>query len=231
MEQSVLMKVVGCGVALALSVSMFSASTAAASESEPAPPASGPEPARGWIGFFGGVSTANAEGLEGGAVFGGSAALYFHRNLGFEVGVQRTSHDAVGTATNQLSGGSVDSTIVTGSVLVRLPSQSLLTPYFLAGVAYFSNSLDVDPATANALAELNFRLTEDLDNKLGFNVGAGLDIRVASRFAVFGELRYFIASTDTSAQLTDAISGTTAADRGSQDLNGLDLRGGIRIVF
>jgi hypothetical protein len=98
-------------------------------------------------------------------------------------------------------------------------------------VAYFSNSFDVDPAIQGALAEVNFSLTEDLENKLGLNVGVGLDIRIAPRLAVFGEGRYFVASSDTTARLTDTVSGTAAEERGSQDLDGLDLRGGIRIVF
>ena len=216
---------------LALVLFSMPSSSTSASEAEPTAQAGAFEPARGWIELFGGASTANAEGLEGGAVFGGGAAFYLHRNIGFEVGVQRTSQDAVETPSNRLSGGSADSTIITGSVLLRLPSRSRVTPYLLAGVAYFSNSLEVDPAVRDALADVNFSLTEDLENKLGFNVGAGLDIRIAPRFAVFGEGRYFFASTDTSARLTDTISGTTAEDRGSQDLNGLDLRGGIRIVF
>ncbi|HEY7513731.1 MAG TPA: hypothetical protein VIC87_04610, partial [Vicinamibacteria bacterium] len=44
-----------------------------------APPASAstPEGVRASIGLFGGISTAGADGLEGGSVFGGNAAFFF----------------------------------------------------------------------------------------------------------------------------------------------------------
>ncbi len=189
------------------------------------------EDTRGWVGFFGGASTANADGLEGGPLFGGGGAFYFTRNLGVEVGVERQGLDAVGTSANALSGGSLDSTIVTGSVLVRLPVSPRVAPYLVGGVAYYSNSFEVDPVVVNELSALNFRVTEELESKLGFNVGGGLDVLLASRFALFGEVRYLAASTVTKVQLADSVSGTVAEDSGSQDLNGLEIRAGIRVVF
>lgn len=210
-------------------------SASGASQEAPPPQASEPrltlEKTRGWVGAFGGTSTADADGLEGGALFGGGGAFYFTRNFGIEVGVARHGRDAVGTPENALSGGSLDSTIVTGGVLVRFPVSPRVSPYLVGGVAYFSNSLEVDPAVAGELAALNFRLTEGLENKLGFQVGGGLDFLLASRFALFGEVRYLAASADTSTELADTVSGTAAQDGGSQDLNSFQIRAGVRVVF
>jgi opacity protein-like surface antigen len=186
---------------------------------------------RGSVGFFGGASTANADGLESGTQFGGSGAFYFSRNLGVEVGVQRRGLDLVGTSSNALSGGSFDSTVMTGSLLVRFPVTPRVAPYLVAGVAYFSNTYEVDPAIVNELSALNFRLTEEAENKLGFNLGGGVDVLLASRFGVFGEVRYLAASTDTRAELADTVSGIAVEDAGGQDLNGLAISAGVRVFF
>lgn len=211
------------------------ASASEASQEEPPPQASEPrlrlEKTRGWVGLFGGTSMADADGLESGALFGGGGAFYFTRNFGVEVGVARQSRDAVGTPENALSGGSLDSTVVTGGVLVRFPVSPRVAPYLVGGVAYFSNNFEVDPAVVSELAALNFRVTEGLENKLGFQVGGGLDFLLASRFALFGEVRYLGASAETKVELADTVSGTAAQDGGSQDLNSFQIRAGVRVVF
>jgi opacity protein-like surface antigen len=205
------------------------------SQEAPSAPEGRPRPTlqdvRGWAGLFGGISTAGAEGLKSGALFGGGGAFYFSRRLGVEAGVERRTLDVVGTPSNALSGGSLDSTIVTGGVVVRFPVSPRVAPYAVAGVAYFSNTFEVDPAVASELAALNFRVTEELESALGFDVGGGVEVLVGKRFGVFGEVRYLVASTDTRAELADTISGTAAEAAGSQDLNGLEVRVGFRFVF
>lgn len=185
---------------------------------------------RGEAGLFGGFSSAGAEGLESGSVFGASAAFFFTRRLGVEAGIRRRSLDVAPTASNQLSGGSLDSTVLTGGLVFRFPAQRV-APYLLAGVAYFSNTFEVDSAVSSRLAGSNFRVTEELESTFGFNVGAGAEVLVAGPLAVFGEARYLLGSVDTRAELADTISGTAAEVAGSQDLNGLEVRGGVRVVF
>jgi Outer membrane protein beta-barrel domain len=189
------------------------------------------EGTRGHVGFFGGVSTSGSDGLESGAVFGGNAAFFFLKRFGIEAGVHRRSLDVVATSSNALSGGSLDSTIITGSVVVRFPVSARVTPYVVGGVAYFSNKFEVAPAVSSELAALNFEVAEEVESALGFNFGGGVDFLVARRFAAFGEVRYVGAATDTRAELRDTISGVSAEITGSQDLNGLEFRVGVRFVF
>ena len=117
-----------------LLVSVFLApSWLAASEraQEPAAvEAAGPrlEDIRGQIGLFGGFATAGADGLEDGGLFGGSAAFFFNKRLGFEAAVHHRSLDVVSTSSNQLSGGSLSSTIVTGSLVFRFPGARVQPP-------------------------------------------------------------------------------------------------------
>jgi hypothetical protein len=180
---------------------------------------------------FGGVSTAGADGLESGSLFGGSAAFFFLKRFGIEAGVHRRSLDVVSTAANALSGGSLGSTIVTGSFVGRFPVSPRVAPYVVAGVAYFSNEFEVAPAISGELAALNFRVTEEVKSAVGFNIGGGVDVLVARRFAAFAELRYLGGAPDTRAELRDSTSGTTAAVSGNQDLNGLEIRVGVRFLF
>jgi hypothetical protein len=78
---------------------------------------------------------------------------------------------------------------------------------------------------------LNFHVTEQVKSVYGFNVGGGVDFLLARRFAAFGELRYLGGAPDTTAELRDTISGTTAAVSGRQDLNGLEISVGVRFLF
>jgi opacity protein-like surface antigen len=185
---------------------------------------------RAEAGLFGGFSSGGADGLESGSVFGASASFFFTRRLGLEAAVRRRSLDVAPTPSNQLSGGSLDSTVVTGALVLRFPAERV-APYVLAGVAYFSNTFEVDAAVSSRLAGSNFQATEELKSTVGFNVGAGAEVLVAGPLALFGEARYLVGSVDTRAELADTISGTTAEVAGSQDLNGLEIRGGVRLVF
>jgi hypothetical protein len=189
------------------------------------------EGTRGSVGGFVGFSTAGAEGVENGFLIGGNAAFFFLDYVGIEAGIHRRSTDLAQTPSNALSAGSLDSTIATAGVVVRFPVSARVVPYVAGGVAYFSNSFEVDPSLTGRLAALNFQVTEEVDSALGFNVGGGADVLVARRFVVFGEVRYLDAMSDTRAEIRDTISGTTAKVGGSQDLNALEIRVGVRFVF
>jgi opacity protein-like surface antigen len=193
--------------------------------------ASTPEGVRASIGLFGGISTAGADGLEGGSVFGGNAAFFFTKRFGLEAGVHRRSQDVVATSSNELSGGSLDSTIVTGGLVFRFPVGARVALYVAGGVAYFSNKFEVDPSVKSTLGSLNFQVSEEVKSVVGFQAGAGVDFLVARRLAVFAEGRYLGGGADTRAELTDTVADVTAEVTGSQDLNALELRAGVRFVF
>ncbi|HXV65284.1 MAG TPA: outer membrane beta-barrel protein [Vicinamibacteria bacterium] len=199
--------------------------------SDPGPAGETLEGTRGYVGAFGGYSTAGAEGLEDGFLVGGNAAFFLLEHVGIEAGVHRRSTDLASTPSNALSGGSLDSTIVTAGVVFRFPVSARVVPYVAGGVAYFSNSFEIDASLSGRLAALNFQATEEVDSALGFNVGGGAYVVLARRFQVFGEARYLNALSDTRAELRDTISGTTAEVGGNQGLNSLEIRAGVHFVF
>jgi opacity protein-like surface antigen len=186
---------------------------------------------RGWVGGFAGFSTGGAADLENGFLIGGNAAFFFLDQVGIEAGVHRRSTDVAPMPSSALSEGSLDSTIVTGGVVVRFPVSARVVPYVEGGAAYFSNSFEIDASLSGRLAALNFEATEEVESAIGFNVGGGVDVLVSRRLVVFGEVRYLDAASDTRAELRDTITGTTAVAGGSQDLKAVEILVGVRYVF
>lgn len=186
---------------------------------------------RGNVAGFGGYVSGMGDGLESGASFGASVAFYFTRNLGVEAGFQRHSLDADGITTNRLSGGTLDSSIAVFGIAARFPAGERVAPYVVGGIAYFSNSFEIDPSVADPLGDFNLVATESVDNVLGFQAGGGIDIALGQRIAVFGEGRYVAANADTIAELMDTISGTSAQVFGEQDLGRFQAVAGVRILF
>lgn len=186
---------------------------------------------RGNVAGFGGFVSGLGAGLEGGPTFGASGTFYFTRNLGVEAGFQRHSLDVVGNDGNELSGGTLDSGIAVFGIAARFPAGSRAAPYLVAGVAFFSNSFDIDPSVTAGLSDFNFTASETVDDVVGFQVGGGIDFAVAQRIALFGEARYLGATGDTVAELTDNASGTSGQVAGEQDLGRFQAVAGVRILF
>jgi opacity protein-like surface antigen len=185
----------------------------------------------GNVSGFGGYVSGIGDGIESGPSFGASVAFYFTRNLGIEAGVQRHSLDVTATAANLLSGGTLDSTIATFGMAVRFPAGARAAPYVMGGIAYFSNSFDIDPGLAMGLGAFNFAAAESVDDVLGFQVGGGIDVALGRRIAVFGEARYLGATADTTAGLRDTITGLSAELAGEQDLGRFQAVAGVRVLF
>lgn len=195
--------------------------------------ASPPDPlaARVTVGLSAGTATAVSAGLEPGPGFAVAGAFFVHRNVGVEVTVRRQSLDVLGTEANALSAGSLRTTIATANVVGRFAASRGVVPYVTGGMAFFSHTFDVDGSVTEPLAALRFDVNEQIESTVGFDVGGGVDDVVARPFGLFGDIRYFAGSSDTSATLTDGAGGISAALAGDQDINGLAVTGGVRIFF
>lgn len=189
-----------------------------------------PELPRGNVGFFGGYSVARSDDVEKGQGLGASASFFFSRLLGVEGGVRRQTFDVAGTPGNALSGGELDSNIITANVVVRATAGDI-QPYGSAGIAFYSSSFTVDPTLQAQLAEFNFVATETVDNAIGFNAAGGLDFVATRRFGFFVEGRYTAATADTTARLRGQISGVASEQSGELELRLFTVAGGVRIFF
>lgn len=216
------------GASLALAILLTTPALA-----EPAPQDQGAIVlSRGNVAGFGGFVSGIGEGLDSGPAFGASGAFFFTRNIGVEVGVQVQSLDFSGTSENELSGGTLDSTIVIAGVSARFPVGERASPYIAGGIAFFSTSYEIDSATLNSLADFNFLPIESVDSTVGFQFGGGVDVAVGRHIAVFGDLRFLTGTADTSAALRDTVSDITSFQEiGEQDLDRISLTAGVRVLF
>jgi len=183
------------------------------------------------VGIFGSGVTGQADGLDSGQGLGASFAAFLSRNVGLELGYRRHAFDILETDENGLSGGDMDTDMVTAGVVFRVPNDSLATPWVAGGIAWFRNDAEIDPAVRDPLEAFGFIPQEEVDDVLGFQVGGGVDVRVATSIAVFGEARFASGSADTSATLTDSVSGVATTRVGDQDVRAVSLSGGVRFVF
>lgn len=222
---------------LALALTMTIALVATPALAAPAGVDDGPTPQQGAagprfsLGVLGSGATGQADGLERGHGFGAVFAAFFHPVLGVEVGYRRHGFDVLTTAGNELSGGGMDSDLVTAGVVLRVANDSAATPWVAGGIAWFRNAFEIDPAVRDPLVAFGFVPEEEVEDVVGFQVGGGVDVRVAPAVAVFGEARFLSASADTSATLTDSVSGVSTSRSGSQDVRTIGLSGGVRFVF
>jgi len=116
-------------------------------------------------------------------------------------------------------------------MVARFPVGERVTPYVVGGIAYFSNSYEIDPSVGTSLGPFNFELSESVENVLGYQVGGGIDVSVASHIAIFGDVRYLSGTVNTTAQVREIASGISIDFSGEQDLARLSVAAGVRVLF
>ncbi len=185
---------------------------------------------RGNVSGFASFAASVSDGLDRGNGFGGSASFFFSRLLGVEGGWRRQSFDLIGNDTNSLSGGELDADVITANLVTRIAS-GRVQPYVSGGLAFFVNNYAIDSTLLADLEAFGFTAAESIDNAVGFNVGAGVDIQASARIGVFVEGRFFAATADTLASLTDNVTQITGDAPGEQEMNVFAVTGGVRIFF
>lgn len=190
----------------------------------------GATPSRGNISGFGAFTANASDGLDGGHGFGFSAAYFFTPAVGIEGGFRRQSFDVTGTEANAVEGGELAANIVTINVVGRFGAGTV-QPYVTGGVAILSNDYTTDPTLVQQLQQFNFSPAESFDGTAGLNVGGGIDFAASASIGLFVEGRFIAATIDTTAGLTDDITGVTATSTGEQDFNVFTVSGGVRILF
>ena len=184
---------------------------------------------KGNVSGFATFAATTSDGLSGGHGAGGSGTYFFSRMVGIEGGFRIESFDVTSTDDNGLSGGTLNSSIITFNVVAR-GAAGQVQPYVSGGVAFFLNSYDIGSASAG-LGEFNFVAAEEIDSTIGFNIAGGVDYQFNRRFGIFGEGRVTIAEADTRGGLTDTITGITSDQPGTQKMNIFVLNVGVRIYF
>jgi outer membrane protein W len=188
---------------------------------EPAPPRAGLGRLSG--GLLSGVVQAGyalpSESAYGGdMVFGGGISYLVTPNVAVEVALYRTQSEVEGTL-DGLSTGKLTMMPVSLSLQGRYPLGNRLIPYAQVGVAYNFLDFKLCSICQSEWEDMGFAISEEIDNSIGFQVGAGLDYRITDRIALNVDLRYQILNGQGTWSMSDQLSGVSQ----SGDLNDLNM--------
>ena len=154
---------------------------------------------------------------EGDIVFGGGLSYLVTPNVAVELALYRTQSEVQGTLEG-LSSGKLTMMPVSLSVQGRYPLGDRLIPYAQVGVAYNFLDFKLCSLCQSEWEEVGFAISEEIDNSIGFQVGAGLDYRITDRIAVNVDLRYQILNGQGTWSMSDQFSGISQSGN-LDDLN------------
>jgi hypothetical protein len=204
--------------------------------SPPSPKNTGLYLERGNVGSFVGYPFTVTDDLRAdGIVFGASASFLFFPFFGVEVAGTRQNLELLplemGDCLPPLSGGTIESFVISTSALFRAMASSKVTIYGTAGIAYFINDLKPGSAPADDLAEFGFQVGDDIEDALGVNLSGGVNVLIYRSFGVFSEVRYMRATADTLVTITDEATQISAQHPSTQKLESIIWSAGFRLYF
>jgi len=163
--------------------------------------------------------------------FGGGVGFLVNRFVSVELGLVRYPSQAE-SSPQGLSAGRLTLMPVYFSVQGRYPLTNRITPYAQVGVAYNFLDFKLCSQCQAAWDDLGFVVAEDVDNSLGFQVGAGLDYGITPTIAVNADLRYHILSGQGTWSLSDQFSSVLQSGELSDlNLNALVFRVGVKLFL
>ncbi len=106
------------------------------------------------------------------------------------------------------------------SAILRAPIADTVQVYGLGGINYNSIDVDVnfDRAALGLPAGVDARADVDIDDELGFHLGAGINVELSPNVEIFAEYRYTFLSVD--AETSVSFSGAGMDWRESETVEG-----------
>ena len=174
---------------------------------------------QGWkIGVHGAYS-AGGDIEESEAGFGGQAEVAINDSFSVELAVSRFS-DGISEETVEID---QDITTIGMSAIWKNKTSDKLMLYLLGGLDY--NIIDMDVKTS--LSGVNFEA--DVDDKVGFHMGCGLQFGMLRNMGMFVEYRYTFLELD--AELKGSSSWRSVSDEVTGDYNFGLIKAGINFSF
>jgi len=165
--------------------------------------------------------------------YGAGLSFDLHRYFAIELSGIRFETSVAG-AEDGLSKGTLAVLPLEVSLKGQFPlSGGRLTPYFAVGAGYSFYQFSLDPQIVANWEKVGFRITEKLDNAIGFHFGAGLEVALNASLALVFDAKYRFAEANAAWTMTDqtsneAISGALEKlDQGSIVL-GIGLKFSLR---
>lgn len=188
------------------------------------------EPKSG-IGVRAGYSMLSEDLYGGGLMYGANFSIGINKFLAVEISGLRFQSDVEGDAAG-LSKGKLTVMPIQLSIQIRFPANPQFIPYVHGGGGFYMNSFTVDSTVTDDWEGLGFTIEEEVENKIGFHFGAGIDYFFTENIAFNADFRYCIATTKGSWTITDTV-GSTSATGSLEDLKlgGIMFGGGLKFCF
>jgi outer membrane protein W len=137
--------------------------------------------------------------------YGVGLSFDLHKYFAIELSGIRYESSVTGTDVG-LSKGTLAVLPLEVSLKGQFPlSGGRFTPYFDVGVGYFIHQFTLDPQIEANWKDVGFRITEKLDNAVGFHVGAGLEVALNQSLALVIDARFRFAEGNATWTMTDLI--------------------------
>jgi opacity protein-like surface antigen len=135
--------------------------------------------------------------------YGAGLSYDLHKYFAIELSGIRYESSVVGSV-DGLSKGTLAVLPLEVSLKGQLPlSGGRFTPYFAVGAGYSIYQFTLDPQIAADWEKVGFRITEKLDNSIGFHFGAGLEVALNRSLALVFDARFRFAEGNAAWTMTD----------------------------
>ncbi len=135
--------------------------------------------------------------------YGAGLSYDLHKYFAIELSGIRYESSVVGSG-DGLSKGTLAVLPLEVSLKGQLPlSGGRFTPYFAVGAGYSIYQFTLDPQIAADWEKVGFRITEKLDNSIGFHFGAGLEVALNRSLALVFDARFRFAEGNAAWTMTD----------------------------
>ena len=153
--------------------------------------------------------------------FGAQAELAINSQFSIELALSRFSdeYDEAGISLEQ------DLTTIGVSVVYRAPLGENVLGYLLCGLDY--NIVDMDASIDPAVYGIS--MNTDVDNELGFHIGAGLNFVLQSNWELFAEYRYTFLELE--GDISVSAMGISADESFDGDYNFGLVKVGVNYLF
>lgn len=179
------------------------------------------------IGAGGGFMTTPDYGS--GAVFGGSVTYGITKNFALELRGSHFLGNVPGKASG-LSKGELTSIPIQLGLQARYPVTDALVPYLTGGGGFYLNDFTLDASIVSQWSAVDFRISETMDNCIGFHFGGGVDYLIAPKIILNLDVRFSPAKAEGRWTLAD-IDGAAVESRVLRDLDLNPLAAALSIRY
>jgi len=155
------------------------------------------------VGLKFGMAFSGKDYYDKGVCYGVSFNFILISNLSIELNGLRFTTEVTKSEENDLSKGTLKSIPLQLSIKYQFTKESKFVPYILTGADYILYNHTVDmPEWDN----MGFKISEELDNGIGFHVGLGFDIFISENIALNIDGRYVTSKINLNSTILDTKS-------------------------